>query len=116
MQQHYLMKYSDVFETTPEPRNYYRMLLRCAGDIPINIAATINSIFAADDGVEAQASLENELLSDSVKNKLRRLRRRETKGRSSIVFTRAGAMLNLKALLATDRSAGRYSVTAFGAI
>jgi len=109
-----LIKHQDVFDCSPDPNNYRAMLLRCGSDIPLNICATISSLFSSDAGYEAQPSLEAELLTDSLKNKVRRFREKEIGDRLSVIFTRAAALLNLKCLLATPRPA-TYSPTAVGA-
>jgi hypothetical protein len=90
------------------------MLLRCGGEIPLNICATISSLFSTGSGLDAQQSLEAELLADSAKNKVARFRRANA-GQRSLIFTRATALLNLKCLLATKRLE-KYSRTAVGAV
>jgi len=92
------------------------MLRRCSGDIPLNISSTINSLFSSGAGLQIQNSLEAELLNDSTRNRVARFRQREIKDRPSLIFTRAGGLLNLKALLSIDRRNAKYSVTGPGAI
>jgi len=110
-----LIKHRDVFDRAPDPKNYRFMLLRCGGDIPLNICATISGLFSTDLGFDAQQSLETELLTDSLKSKVARFRQAKIGPQQSLIFTRANALLNLKCLLATRRPQ-RYSATAVGAI
>jgi len=110
-----LIKHRDVFDCAPDPKNYRFMLLRCGGDIPLNICATISSLFSTGVGLDAQQSLESELLTDSLKGKVERFRQAEVGRNRSLIFTRANALLNLKCLLAAHRPE-RYSATAVGAI
>jgi hypothetical protein len=110
-----LIKHRDVFDRAPDPQNYRSMLLRCGGDIPLNICATISGLFSTGLGFDSQQSLETELLTDSSKSKVARFRRAKIGREKSLIFTRANALLNLKCLLATRRSES-YSATAVGAI
>jgi hypothetical protein len=110
-----LIKHRDVFDCDPDPKNYRFMLLRCGGDIPLNICSTISSLFSAELGFGAQPSLETELLTDSLKMKVARFRQTAIGRERSLIFTRANALLNLKCLLATQRPQ-KYSATAVGAI
>src|SRR5438874_395156 len=105
-----LIKWSDVFECPRSPQNYYEQVLRCVGDIPLNIFATVNNRFCRENlGPDAQQHLEDEMLSDSIKNKVARLRKREMQGRDSLIFNRAAGLLNLKLLLSMKRVVGRYT-------
>jgi len=114
-----LLKYSEVAgEGDRSPRQYYDQLLACAGDIPLNVAATVNNlaILGALDGAHASAA-ESQLLSNRFENKVRTARERMfAEGKDSVVFNRAAALLNLKALLSVRRPATKYRPTPIGAI
>jgi|GEM_PF-1689527 len=110
-----LLKHTDVFDAPRNPRIYFEQLRRCGGDIPLNIFATVNAFFSAGDpGFEAQPSLEAELLSDSIKNRVKHFRKRIIGKDDSLIFTRAAGLLNLKALLSVRRDKCR--LTAVGAV
>jgi hypothetical protein len=114
MNQLILIKQSDVYESTPDARGYHQMIMRCGGEIPLNIFATVCSLFSSAFGIPAQDSLEDELLAASVKNKLARFRKNKVGSRHSAIFTRATALLNLKCLLAAVRPGSKFSKTAVG--
>jgi hypothetical protein len=113
-----IAKYSDLLgEGERSPRNFHEQLQRLGGEVlPLNIFASINNMFTfgpAD--VATHAELEAEFLSDSIKNKLERSRRREPDGEPLIIFSRIGALIVLKLLLATRRVPTRFRSTAVGA-
>ncbi|MGK2860236.1 MAG: nuclease-related domain-containing protein [Thermoanaerobaculia bacterium] len=96
-------------------RNYSEQLRRASGEMPLNVFATINNLLTLDAGAsEAHRSFEEELLSESVRRKLQRLRR-DTPNERFVAFTRAGALLNLKLLLAVAPPGAPYYATAVGA-
>ncbi len=111
-----MAKYSDLLgDGQRSSMNYFEQVRRAVGDIPLNIFSTINNQYTLDPAsVEAHRSLEAELLSDSIRNKLRRIRQ-NTPTKPFVAFTRAGALLNLKLLLATSRPTAPYKPTAVGA-
>lgn len=98
-----LIKYSDVFHTPPDARAYFEQLRRAVGDIPLNIFATVNGYFSAEDaGLESQGSLARELLSGIVRDMIGRFRQ-NLMLRDVAIFTRPSGLLNLKLLLAVPR-------------
>ena len=98
------------------PRSYFEQIRRCAGLIPLNVFATANNRFSLDfAALETHLALEREFLNDSTRAKLLRLRRRRLHEPLTIVFTRAGALLNIKLLLGTVRPDNPYRPTAVGA-
>jgi hypothetical protein len=109
-----LIKYSDVFVTAPDAHGYFAQVRRCVGDIPLNVFATINGYFSAERGLEAQPSLEHELVSGIVNNMVRRFRRRRAKDEDSLIFTRASGLLNLKVLLSVPRPDEAFVSTTVG--
>jgi hypothetical protein len=114
---HILIKHTDVFETPRSATSYFDLLQRCGGDIPLNIFATVNALFSAGEpALQAQPSLEAELLNDSTKSRVQRLRRRVRAGRDSLIFTRASGLLNLKVLLSVRRDKPPYRATAVGGV
>lgn len=112
-----IAKYSDLLgDGARSPKNFHEQVLRLTGDTPLNVFATINNRFSlAPAAADVHATLEHEFLSDSAKNKLARVRRRETDDVSHIVFTRYGALITLKLLLGTPRLQGIHRLTAIGA-
>src|SRR5438105_590838 len=96
-----MLKFSDVLnDSTRSPKNYHEQLRRCGGDTPLNVFATINNRWVIDKmGVDQHVSAEEEFLSDSIATKVARFRTRVLRDQESFIFTRAGALLNLKLLL-----------------
>lgn len=108
-----MMKYSDILnDGERSPRNYYEQLQRCSGLMPINIFATINNRWTINE--TAHESWEGKFISDSIRNKAKRFRKAMRE--EGIIFTRAGALLNLKVLLAMEQPTMAYKETAIGAI
>ena len=108
-----MMKYSDLLNHgSRSAGNYFDQLARCSGLIPINVLATINNRWTVND--PAHDSWEAEFLSDSVRNKAARFRSRMFE--EGIIFTRAGALLNLKLLLGIQPAERVFQATAIGAI
>jgi hypothetical protein len=112
-----IAKYSDLLGgESRSATNYFTQIRRCAGLIPINIFATANNLLSVDQGVpDVHKSLEESTLSDSIRNKLRRERKQRKGEPPTIAFTRSGAQLNLKLLLAVPRPNSTYRATAVGA-
>jgi hypothetical protein len=112
-----ILKYSDVLgDGTRSPKNYFEQLKRCASDSSLNTFSTLNNQFSLDpSGRAAHLKGETELLSDSIRNKIARLRSRELRDEEAVVFTRAGALLNLKLLLCADRRIMSFRPQAVGA-
>ena len=112
-----IAKYSDLLGgDSRSATNYFVQVCRCAGLIPINTFATVNNLLSLDQGALAvHESLEKAMLSDSIRNKLRRERKRREGEPPSIVFSRSGAQLNLKLLLAVPRPDKPYRPTTVGA-
>ncbi|HEX2833927.1 MAG TPA: hypothetical protein VHW00_13030 [Thermoanaerobaculia bacterium] len=98
------------------PKQFHEQVLRCASDTGLNVFATINNRFIID-GLPARehGMLELEFLSDSTRTKLSRIRaRRGREEPSSVLFTRVGALITLKAMLALG-SRDAFTRTAVGA-
>ncbi|HEY6138926.1 MAG TPA: hypothetical protein VI670_14290, partial [Thermoanaerobaculia bacterium] len=112
-----MAKYSDIlgggFRSST---NYFEQIGRSAGLIPLNVFATVNNRFSLhESSPEMHASLEAEMLSDSIRTKLSRVRKSRAGEPTTVVFTRAGALLTLKLLLAVPRPETPYKATALGA-
>lgn len=108
-----MMKYSDVInDGDRSPRNYLEQVHRCSGLMPLNVFATINNRWTINE--TAPESWEREFLSDSVKNKAARFRRGMSE--QGVIFTRAGALLNLKLLFGVRPVSTLFKETAVGAI
>src|ERR1051325_11858329 len=112
-----MAKYSDILgDGARSAANYYEQICRCAGLIPLNVFATVNNRFSLGEGsADVHAALETEILSDSIKNKLFRVRKSRAGEPPTIVFTRSGSLLTLKLLLAVPRPEAPYRATALGA-
>lgn len=112
-----MVKFSDVLgDGIRSPSNYLEQLQRCASDGGVDIFATINNqIILGAAGDSAQSKMESQLLNDSIRKRVERLRSRELRGQDVVVFTRAGALLNLKLLLGLDRPLSTCRLTAIGA-
>jgi hypothetical protein len=111
-----MLKYSDVLNSgARSPKNYHEQLLQCGGDTPLNVFATINNRWIIDRALDQQGVLEREFLSDSIRTKVGYFRARVLPDQASLIFTRAGALLNLKILLGLSRPAAPFRPTALGA-
>src|SRR4051812_49321424 len=105
-----MMKYSDLLnDGERDVRNYREQLERCAGPLPFNIFATINNRWIINE--TAHESWEAEFLSDRITNKAARFRRDIPE--EAMIFTRPGALLNLKLLLGLQPS-GKFKKTPIG--
>lgn len=114
LRQHILIKYSDLFQTAPDPIAYFEELRRSVGDIPLNIFATVNGYFSREDaGIKAQGSLVRELVSGIVRDMIGRFRQ-NLDIRDAVIFTRPSGLLNLKLLLAVSRPGEEYLATTVG--
>ncbi len=117
-----MLKYSDVLSDTvlgkgtASPKNFHSQLLRCAGDIPTNVFASINNRFTLDkvNGPDQQ-QLEREFLSPSIASKIAKARKERGGEPDSVVFNRVGALLMLKLLLGTHLPKSPFRATALGA-
>ena len=84
-----MAKYADLLgDGERSPSNFWEQILRLSGEIPLNVFATINNRFSFDQrAFEVHAALEHDFLSESIKNKLARTRRKHANDPFLIVFT-----------------------------
>src|SRR5450759_1250429 len=91
-----MMKFSEVLNDGHRwPKNYYEQLQRCFGLMPINVFATINNRWIINK--TAEESWDAEFLSERITKKATQYR--ASLDSAGFIFTRAGALLNLKLLL-----------------
>src|ERR1041385_4292798 len=106
-------QYSDLLnDGERDVRNYFEQLRRCAGPLPLNVFATMNNRWIINE--TAHESWEAEFLSDRIANKARQTR--ATMREEGMIFTRPGALLNLKLLLGLQPPTTPFKKTAIGAI
>lgn len=98
------------------PKQFHEQVLRCASEMGLNVFATINNRFITDRlSVTAHQLLELEFLPESTRTKLARIRTRRLRDEPDfILFTRVGALIALKGMLAVGVT-GAFTRTAVGA-
>jgi hypothetical protein len=112
-----MAKYSDILgDGERSPSNFWEQTLRLGGEPSLNLFATINNRFSFDQrAFDVHAALEQGFLNDSTKSRLARMRRKHPEDPSMIVFTRFGALILLKILLASGQKQRTPKSTVFGA-
>jgi len=112
-----MLKFSEVVNGGRRaPATYYDEILKCSGDLPLNILATINNLWVLEHGDTRQTSLAHQFLDVPLKIEAARYLKGAVGDAGGVIFTRIGSLLNLKLLLSVPRVDSGFTNDLIGSV